>query len=94
MRNPVLLALTITGLLAGCGGTVAPNAPGLLPRDQIDLAIARGSDTMGGVQASSDLALRAARLRDRSAALQRTSLSDAERRRLLQRAEELKAQQR
>lgn len=85
----LLLATAMIGLLAGCGGPVAPDAPALLSRAEVDAAIVEASQTSVGAQATSDLALRAASLRARSAGIRRSDLTEAERRRLLRRAQEL-----
>ncbi|PVH30318.1 hypothetical protein [Pararhodobacter oceanensis] len=85
----ILRSIAVISLLslAGCGGLVAADAPALLTMDEITAQRAASADSTRGVQAASNLATRGARLRARAARLQRAGLDDAERRRLLERAE-------
>ncbi|PTX01850.1 hypothetical protein [Pararhodobacter aggregans] len=72
-------------LLAGCG-TVAPEAPALLPLDEIAARTAGAADSTRGEAASRELAWRASALRARAAALRRGGVESQERADLLRRA--------
>lgn len=80
-------------LLAGCG-TVAPEAPALLPLDEIAARTAGAADSTRGEAASRELAGRASSLQARAAALRRGGVESQERADLLRRAEELKRNER
>ncbi|MCA0206631.1 hypothetical protein [Pararhodobacter sp.] len=80
-------------LLSGCG-TVAPEAPALLPLDEIAARTDGAADSTRGEAASRELAWRASALQARAAALRRGGVGGAERAELLRRAEDLKRDER
>ncbi|MFN4101768.1 MAG: hypothetical protein ACK4GT_18550 [Pararhodobacter sp.] len=88
-----LSALAIATLaLAGCG-TVAPEAPALLPQDEIVARTTGAADSRRGQQTADTLNSRAAGLRARADGLRRQGNVSAERDELLRRAQELGEQQ-
>lgn len=90
---PTLAAAALL-TLAGCGGAVAPDAPGLLTLDQIAARAASvGGDADRGSRANSELAWRGARLAARAAEIRRAGIGDRDRSQLLRRADLLKRQQ-
>ena len=91
---PFLRSLTVISLLAlaGCGGIVAADAPALLTQQEIAARSDGAVDTARGARVSGALAWRGARLRARAAQMRRAGIDDAERRRLLLRADSLKSQ--
>jgi|GEM_PF-3316988 len=85
-----IAATTLFGLV-GCGGSVAPDAPPLLTTEQIAARADGTTDTTRGIQAENTLLSRGARLRTRAAQIRRAGMGDTERRRLLERVQELKS---
>lgn len=87
---PLTLALLV---LAGCG-TVAPEAPALLPQAEIQARAAGSADAARGEAEARNLAWRAAALRARAARLRQMTIATPEQQDLLRRAEDLKREQR
>lgn len=91
MTPPLPLAVAALALLAACG-TVAPEAPPLLPQAEIVARTEGAADSRRGEAAADALGRRAAALRARADRLRRADPAADERDEMLRRARDLSAQ--
>ena len=87
-RAPALPLLAVVVALAGCG-TVAPDAPSLLSRDELAARAVMAGDDSQGAQVANALTWRAAALRTRAERLRRATLEQPDDRALRSRADAL-----